>query len=372
MINQQRLVDHFIKYVKISSPTMHEGAFAQQLSTELQNLGFEVTIDDAGEKVGSDTGNLIAKKKGTIKGKTILFSCHMDTVSPSVDVKPIIKDGVIYSDGSTVLGGDDKAGIAAVMEALRTLKDHSLPHADIEIIFSIFEEGGLHGAKNVDISQIEAEEIYVLDSSGLPGQIVIQGPAQDKLEFTVHGKPAHAGVAPEEGISAIMVASEAISQMKLLRIDAETTANIGKFEAGSVTNIITPEAYVLAEARSLDNEKLILQSQHMVDCFKAAAMKYGATVDASVTNMYGAFRIAPDSEIVLKVKKAYSLLGIQASTMSTGGGSDTNIYNSKGLQAVNLGIGERKAHTLEEHLYISDLITVTNVILELIALSIVK
>lgn len=370
MLNEQRLVDQFIKYVEISSPTKHEGVFARHLADELRELGFEVVIDDAGEKVGSDTGNLIAKKKGNAKGNPILFSCHMDTVSPSIDVKPIIKDGIIYSDGTTVLGGDDKAGIAAVMESLRTLTEHNLPHADIEIIFSIFEEGGLHGAKNVDLTQISAEEIYVLDSSGLPGQIVIQGPAQDKLEFTVHGKPAHAGVAPEEGISAIMVASEAISRMKLLRIDSETTANIGKFEAGSVTNIVTPEAYVLAEARSLDNEKLTRQSEHMVDCFKTAAARYGASVDAKVTNMYGAFKVDPDSDIVKKVVQAYAAIGIQASTMSTGGGSDTNIYNSKGLTAVNLGIGERKAHTLEEHLYISDLITVTKVVLELISLSV--
>ncbi len=366
MINQERIVEEFIKYVKISSPTKSEGKFAEFISGELKALGLDVTIDDAGPKVGSDTGNVIAKLKGTVEGETILFSCHMDTVSPGMDIKPIIKDGTIYSDGTTILGGDNKAGIAAIVEAIRILKEENIPHGDIEISFSIYEEGGLHGAKNLDYAQFESKKAFILDSGGDPGQIIIQGPAQDKLDFKVIGRPAHAGVCPEEGISAIMVASEAISNMKLLRIDEETTANIGSMEGGGPTNVVVPEVVVKAEARSLDNDKLKAQSDHMVACFEVAAEKFGAKVEADVVRMYSAFSVDADAEIVKKAEEACNNIGLKPFTDASGGGSDTNIFNANGMMAINLGIGERKPHTLEEHLHIKDLVDSSRLVLELI------
>lgn len=366
MINEKRLVDAFMEYVGISSPTKSEGRFAAYISKVLESLGLEVVIDDAGEKVGSDTGNVIAKLKGNTEGDTLLFSCHMDTVSPGVDIKPHIADGVIYSDGTTVLGGDDKAGIAAIIEALTVIKEQNISHADIEVVFSIFEEGGLHGAKNLNFEQFNAKSVFVLDSGGDPGQIIIKGPAQDKLEFKVIGRPAHAGVAPEEGISAIQVASAAISKMNLLRIDAETTANIGRIEGGSVTNIVAAETKVFAEARSLDNHKLKAQSDHMVACFENAAKDFGATVEISVSRMYSAFTIDENAEIVNMAKAACTRMGLKPFTASSGGGSDTNIFNANGLMAINLGIGEKKPHTLEEHLHIKDLVATSSLVLELI------
>jgi len=365
MINEQRIVDAFINYVRISSPTKQEGRFATFISKELESLGLVVKIDDAGEKVGSDTGNVIARLNGNAPGKPLLFSCHMDTVSPSIDIKPIIRDGVIYSDGTTILGGDNKAGIASVVEAIRTLLEQNMNYPDIEVIFSIFEEGGLHGAKNLDFTQIVSKQVFVLDSGGDPGQIIIKGPAQDKLEFKVIGKPAHAGVAPEEGISAIMVASSAISKMNLLRIDSETTANIGRIEGGSVTNIVPAETLVIAEARSLDNDKLKAQSDHMVKCFEDAAQSFGASVESKVTRMYSAFSIEEESPIVLKAIEACNKIGIKPYTASSGGGSDTNIFNANGIMAINLGIGEKKPHTLEEHLHIKDLVATAELVLAL-------
>lgn len=370
MINEKRIVEAFMDYVQISSPTKQEGQFAAFIAKELESLGLDVSIDDAGEKVGSDTGNVIAKLKGTVNGESILFSCHMDTVSPGVNIKPHIKDGVIYSDGTTVLGGDNKAGIASVIEALRTLKEQSIPHADIEVVFSIFEEGGLHGAKNLAYHQLNAKHVFVLDSGGDPGQIIVKGPAQDKLEFKVIGKPAHAGVAPEEGISAIQVASDAISRMNLLRIDAETTANIGRIEGGSVTNIVPAEAIVIAEARSLNNDKLDAQSKHMVQCFLDAAEKFGAKVETKVTRMYSAFSVDEHADIVKKAITACDAIGLKPYTASSGGGSDTNIFNANGFSAINLGIGEKKPHTLEEHLHIKDLVATSELVLELIRASV--
>lgn len=365
-MNQERIVNTFMDYVRISSPTNQEGKFAAHMCEELKGLGFEVTVDDAGPKVGSDTGNVIAKLKGNTDGETILFSCHLDTVSPGMDIKPVIKDGTIYSDGTTVLGADDKAGIAAIIEAIRVLKEENIPHADIEISLSVYEEGGLYGAKNLDYSQFASKKAFILDSGGDPGQIIIQGPAQDKLDIKVIGRPAHAGVCPEEGISAIMVASEAISNMKLLRIDEETTANIGTVLGGGPTNVVVAEVMIKAEARSLNNDKLKAQSDHMVACFEAAAEKFGAKIESNVVKMYAAFSIDPEADIVLKAKQACENIGIKPFTDSSGGGSDTNIFNANGLTAINLGIGERKPHTLEEHIHIKDLVASSRIVLELI------
>lgn len=354
-INRERLVERFLKYVQIDSPTKSEGNFAQVLASALTALGLEVHIDNAGEALGSDTGNILARLEGNCEGEPILLSCHMDTVSPGIGIKPIIRDGTIYSDGTTILGADNKAGIAAIIEALLVIKERQLKHPTIEIAFSIYEEGGLHGAKAMDMGWFQSKMAYVLDSGGDPGQIVTSGPAQDKVDAYITGKPAHAGVCPEEGINALMVAAKAIESMKLLRIDAETTANIGRIEGGGATNIVVPSATVYAEARSLDSEKLKAQSEHMKACFEAAAAFYGAQVDVKITRMYEPFVIAEDAPIVARVKAACEALGLPSFTDSTGGGSDTNVFNGKGIQAVNLGIGERKPHTLEEHLHIVDL-----------------
>jgi tripeptide aminopeptidase len=366
MVNRERIVNEFLKYIGIDSLTKAEGEFAGFISEELVDLGAEVYIDNAGEQVGSDTGNVIAKFKGTIDRQPIMFSSHMDTVSPGKGIKPVIRDNIIYSDGTTILGGDDKAGIAAVIEAIRCLQENNIEHGPIEIVFSIAEEGGLLGAKNLDYSKIESKLAFVLDSSGSPGQIVIKGPAQDKIDVKIIGKPAHAGVSPEEGISAIQVAASAISRMKLLRIDEETTANIGSINGGIATNIVCPEIIIKAEARSLNSGKLDAQTVHMIACFKQAAEEFGAKLEVETSRSYSELVIDENDEIVNIVRKACENVGLKASTVSTGGGSDTNVLNGKGIKSVNLGIGAKKPHTLEEYLRIEDLVNISGIVIEII------
>lgn len=369
MINQDRLVERFLSYVQIDSPTKEELDFALHLKEELENLGLEVYMDDAGEKVGSNSGNIIARLKGNTDGQAILFSSHMDTVSPGRGIKPQIRDGVIYSDGTTILGGDDKAGIASIVEVFQTIIENNLDHGEIEAIFTIYEEGGLHGAKNVDYSKINAKKAFVLDSSGAPGTIIYKGPAQNKLDIKFIGKEAHAGVAPETGISAIMIAAEAINNMNLLRIDEETTANIGIIHGGSATNIVTKEVILEGEARSLDDDKLRAQTDQMVQACKDAAEKFKGNVEIEVENVYGAFEVAKDHELIKNVEEACVRLGLKSIIITSGGGSDTNIYNSKGIDAINLGIGEMAPHTLEEHLHIEDLTNTAKLALELVKLN---
>ena len=365
MINENRLVDAFMSYVKISSPSCYEGEFALFLMTTLKNLGLTVEMDEAGNMLQSNSGNIIAKLKGTLRGKPILFSAHMDTVNPGHDIEPVRSEGFIHSSGQTILGADDKAGIACIIEALACIKETKCAHRDLEIVFTIFEEGGLNGSKHLSPQKLKAHSGYVLDSSTPPGHIITKGPSQNKLEFSVKGLAAHAGVSPEKGISAIGVASEAIRNMKLLRIDEDTTANIGVISGGVATNIVMPEVNIIAEARSLDPEKLLYQTRHMIACFEDAAKVHETTVKSDVQTLYPILNIEDDAPVVKHALEAFKACNLTATLAKTGGGSDAHIFSANGIPTVNLGIGVKKAHTVNEHIAISDMVTMANVTLAL-------
>lgn len=362
MINEKRLIERFMDYVRIDSETLNEKAFDDLIYSQLELLGFDMYKDQAGEKIGSNGYNIYALKKGQLEGDSLIFSCHTDTVKPGIGIVPVLEDGVIRSATDTILASDDKAGIAAVMEAVTTIVESEKPHRDIEIIFTIAEEGGLRGAKNLEYDRIQSKKAVILDSGGPVGNLVVSAPAQDKIFATIKGKPAHAGIEPEKGISAISVAAEAIVNMKLLRIDSETTANIGSLIAESATNIVCPEAKIIAESRSLNNDKLKMQTQHMVSCIEEAAKKYGTTVEIKVETMYEAFNIPSDDAFLLELSAIMKSLDLTVALASTGGGSDANIFNQKGIKAINLGTGMTGAHTLEEHIKVEDLLNLTKVV----------
>ncbi|MEG1870857.1 MAG: M20/M25/M40 family metallo-hydrolase [Peptostreptococcaceae bacterium] len=368
MKNSKRLIDEFLELVQIDSPSSKEGNVAKVLVKKLEEIGLSVEIDNAGEIHGGETGNVIARLKGNKEGKKLLFSSHMDTVSPGIGIKPIIDEEarIIKSDGTTVLGSDDKAGIAAILEGLRYIKENNIEHSDITVVFSIWEEGGLFGAKSLDYSKLDIDYGFVLDSGGSPGEIIVKAPGQDRIEVEIIGKPAHAGLQPETGISAIMVASRAIENMNLLRIDEETTANIGIVNGGIATNIVMPELQIIAEARSLDEAKLDVQTKHMIETFKNAGQEFGARIEVETSRMYPPLNIDENDEIVEFTKKVFANINIEGKTASTGGGSDTNILNKNGIKAVNLGIGMKKAHTLDEYIAIEDLINSAKTVVEII------
>ncbi|MGL5152512.1 MAG: M20/M25/M40 family metallo-hydrolase [Clostridium sp.] len=366
MINEERVVKRFIEYVKIDSESYDEKAFGERLVKDFSSLGIEAKVDDSGKKFGSNFGNIIVKINGDLNKEPILFSCHMDTVKPGKGVNPIIKDGIIYSDGTTILGGDDKGGIAAIIEALTSIKEEKISHGPIEIVFTIAEEVGMFGAKELDYKNIKSKIGYVFDTSGDPGSITIKGPAQDKIIVEIIGKPAHAGVCPEDGISAIQIASDAISKMKLLRVDENTTANIGTISGGVATNVVCPQVKIEAEARSTVIESLDIQTKHMVDTFKEVCEAYGGEIKVDVSRLYGEFVVDEGHEVVERAKKVFRKMGITPSTTQTGGGSDTNIFNGHGIKVVNLASGETKPHTKEESIKICDLVTIAQVVKKLI------
>ncbi len=355
MINEQRLLDTFLEYVQIDSETKNEKAMCDRVVADLEALGLKVDTDNAGAAFGSNGYNVHAYIEGELGGEPLIFSAHMDTVKPGNGIKPIITDGVIHTDGSTILGGDDKSGIAAVIEAIRTLKEKNIPHKNIEVLFSIAEEGGMMGVKNMDYDMVVGKRAVVLDSSGDVGKVIYCGPGQIKIFATVVGKTSHAGLAPEAGISAIQVAAKGIANMNLLRIDEETTCNIGTIKAEYATNIVPDRCEFVAEVRSRNIDKLNAQAAHIKDCLQAACDEAGATLECELVTNYISFNVPLDDELVKMVEAACERLGYNFTTAKGGGGSDANVMALHGFKSIVLGVGMTKVHTTEECIKIEDL-----------------
>lgn len=368
-INQQRLVDEFLELVKIDSISKDERLMADALLRKLKELGFDVTEDDAAEKIDGTAGNVIGVLEGEKEAPALLFCAHMDRVHPGLGVKPQIKDGIITSDGTTILAADDVAGIVAILEAVRIIQEQNIPHGRLEILFTVAEEGGLFGAKSVDPKQFKAKAGFFLDAGGPVGTIVNAAPAQKGLVATIHGKASHAGVAPEDGISAILVAAQAITKMKLGRVDSETTSNIGVIKGGAATNIVPDKVEMHGEARSLNNNKLEVQMDHMVEVINAVCQEYGVRADIDVEHSYSAFKVEKEDYAVELAVEAAKAIGLKPHIESTGGGSDANIINGYGIPSVVLGMGYTDVHTTKEAISVEQLVASAKYVLSIIASS---
>lgn len=361
MVNQERIVEEFLRLVQIDSPSLHEREIADYLKSKLSDLGLEVMEDRAGEAIGNScddqTGNLIATIRGNRpEAPSILFCAHMDTVEPGRGVKPVIRDNVVYSDGTTVLGGDDKAGIAAVVEMIQVLKEQNIPHGDIEVVFTVAEECGLRGSKYLDYKRLKSKMCFVLDCDGPAGTIITKAPSQYQIKSTIIGKAAHAGISPEEGINAIFVASKAISKMRLGRLDSETTANIGVIAGGKATNIIPDMVNIEGETRSIDPEKLEKQTDLLVNILESTAQEMGARAVVEKDLLYPRLYLEESSQAVVIAVQAAESLGQKPVLVSSGGGSDANILNGFGIPTANLGIGMSKVHSTDEFISIDNLV----------------
>ncbi|WP_409967608.1 M20/M25/M40 family metallo-hydrolase [Bengtsoniella intestinalis] len=354
-IDNQSLLNRFLTYVQIPSETGHEQPMTDRLVADLTAMGCAVTTDDVHDRANTTGANVYATLAGDPTLPPILFSAHMDTVTPGVGIRPqVCDDGYVRSDGTTILGGDDKAGICAIMEALSAAKD--IPNRPtIEAAFTVREESGLVGAKTLDYSRILSKQCIVLDSSGSANDIIVGAPGQNTITATIIGRKAHAGVAPEEGISAIQVGAHAVAAMNLLRVDHETTCNIGTFSAAGATNIVTERVDLVLECRSLNNEKLTAHTQHLVDCMQSACDKFGATLECTVTTSYLGYHHDQTTPLVQRVFDACKAQNLTPNPTTSGGGSDANIYNQHGITALNLGVGMEKVHTTAEQLSIRDM-----------------
>jgi tripeptide aminopeptidase len=359
-VDAQTVLDTFLRLVRIDSPSGHEAALAAHLEPLLRDLGFETRRDAA--------GNLLGARSGRDAGDALplILSAHMDTVQPGVGVTPRVEEGVVRTDGSTVLGADDKAGIAAIVEAVRAVDAAGAPCRPLEIVLTVEEETGLGGSKRLDLGALRARQAVVLDSSGPVGTIVNQAPASDHIEAVVTGRAAHAGVAPEEGINALVAVARALAGMRLGRIDPQTTANFGVISGGVATNVIPERVELKGEARSRSEASLREQVEHMSSRLTDAAHAIGATADVTVTRSYGAFDIPPSAPLIAAVTAAIRACALEPLLQPSGGGSDANIFNAGGIEAVNLGLGYQAIHSVEEHIAVDDLVKITAVVRALI------
>ncbi|AQY49767.1 M42 glutamyl aminopeptidase family protein [Listeria weihenstephanensis FSL R9-0317] len=355
MVNSKRLVDTFIELVQIDSETGHEGKFQAYLKERFQALGLEVIEDNSMTETGFGANNLLCRLPATTDADAMFFSCHMDTVTPGVGIKPQIKDDIIYSDGSTILGADDKAGIAAMIETIQLIAENNTPHGTLEFVISIGEESGLIGIKAFDMSLLEADYGFVLDTGGPVGSITIGTSTKARLEIVIDGIAAHAGVEPEKGVSALAIAVSAMSQMKLGRIDSETTANIGTIEGGTATNVVMEQVRLVAEVRSIQMESYEKQIQHMKDLFEKATTEMGGAITINVEKSYSGFHFDAETKVVKIATEAMENLGMEAKHEISGGGSDANVLNEHGKETTNLSIGYEKIHTIHEYIPIREL-----------------
>lgn len=377
MIEKQRMTQYVLDLIRIDSLSRKEREIALKLKSDMESLGAECLFDDAGDKINGNAGNLLVKMMGNTSNiEPFFLSAHMDTVGPGEGVKPRIENGFIRSDQTTVLGSDDKSGVAVIVEVLRTLRDRNIPHGDIEVAFTVCEEVGLLGAKHIDISKFKSRYGMVLDSSS-PSRLVLRCPSAERLEFHVHGLEAHAGLCPENGINAIKIASESISKMKLGRIDHETTANIGVIKGGTATNIVPNFVKMVGEVRSHDEDKLVAQKNHMVECIRNTISKHGVVVDGKnraasfeevFERTYDRMNVPEDSRIVKIIDRAVKGLGHKIKYHTSGGGCDANFFNQMGIECANLGTGMYELHTVNEYLVLEEFYRAAEIVLETIRL----
>ena len=366
-VNQDRLVETFLDLVRQNTPPRSERAASEIGRQILVDLGFECEYDDAGEKVGGNVGNLIAFKKGTLPdAPAIFFSAHFDTVEATPGLEPIFDGDVIKSNGETILGADDKCGLAPIFEAMRILDEQKIPHGDIQLLLTICEEIGLVGAKHLDPSKIKAKFGYVLDAGPPVGSLVYGAPTQDIFDVWIQGKPAHAGAQPEDGVSAILVAARAIARMKLGRIDPETTANVGIITGGTATNIIPAACHLKCEARSRSGPKLEAQREHMMACFREEAAAMGVTVKFQNENAYVSYELGMDDPVLTVGMAAAERIGLEPLLRVTGGGADANIFNAAGFPTTVLGCGMMNIHRHDEYVLISDMVKSTQLVVSIV------
>jgi tripeptide aminopeptidase len=370
MINSQRLAERFTMLAQIDSESRHEAQVAEKIEKILAGMGATVRYDSAKEKTGGDCSNLVAKFAGNRPVPPLFLSGHMDTVVPGKGVRVAFENGVFTSDGTTILGSDDKSAIAIILEVMDVVKENNLPCPPVELVFTVCEEIGLLGAKYFDLSLIDAKFGYILDSTDTEG-IVTRAPAANKIFITMHGRAAHAGAAPEKGVNAIYAAARAISRLELGRIDSETTCNLGIITGGMATNIIPEKVEIKGEARSHDLEKLSAVTNNIVKAFEETArdLRGEDTVPRAeivVENDFPGTAIPEDHKVVMLARKAASNLGRTLESKTIGGGADANVFFGQGIVAGVLGTGMTDVHTVNESIALKDMEDTARLVLEIL------
>jgi len=375
-INQNRLVEQFLTMINFDSESFHEREIANYLKSEMKKLGMDVYEDDAGVWLGklradypeTATGNLYGFLKGNVQGEPLLLSAHMDTVSPGKGKRAVMDaDGRITSEGETVLGADDLSGIAAILEAIRVIKEEGLPYPDLEVLFPVAEECHGQGSRLIDYTKIRSKEAYVLDLSGEIGTAATAAPTILWYEIAISGKSAHAGFCPELGVHAIKIAVEAISKLHQGWVDYETTLNIGTISGGTQSNIVPESCKVVGEIRSLKDEKAMVEWENLKRIFEQAAETAGGAVSFHMEKRVKAYAVEDREPVVQHFKKVCKEMGLSGETVSTLGGSDNNHFADHGIRGIVAACGMNDVHTTKEYTTVEQLLKATELVIRLIS-----
>lgn len=359
----------FLELAALPSPPGEEREVADRVLDYVESLGLEADEDDAGARIGSSIGNVLCRIGGGDAGTgTPLFFCaHLDTVPPEASIEPVVgEDELVRNAGGTILGADNKAAVAVMLEAAARLVEEGRAHAGVELLFTPMEEIGLRGAAAFDEERLRAGVGYVYDHAGPVGEIVMAAPHHRRIDVDFHGRAAHAGMYPEEGRSAIAAAARAIADLRLGRLDDETTANVGQIEGGTARNVVPEHCRFVAEARSQDERKLAEVVEEMLETVTFAATLAECEVETQVEASTRGYRFRRDDLAVRLAAAALERAGREPVYGSSGGGADANVFNERGLQCVNLANGMTDIHTPDERIAVADLEAMVDVTLALV------
>ena len=370
-MNQQRIIDEFKELVSIEVYSRRERAIADVLKKKLTDLGLTVTEDGAGEILGGDTGNLYALLPGNTDAEPVMFSAHMDRVANNGHICPVIneEEGIIYSDGKTILAGDDIGGVCAILAMLRTVQEEKLPHGPIEVAFSVCEESGVEGSRQYDFSRFLSKSCFVYDASGKAGTIVTAAPSKGKVTIKVHGRTAHAGNEPEKGLNAVKVAADLIMHLPDSRLSPASTANFSMLQAGSATNVVCDLVTITGEQRSRKADEYQAISDKIHGAAEEISKKYDTPIEVDVATLYHAFHLEKDARPCALAEEACRRVGIEPFFKEGGGGMDANHFNEYGIEAVGIGTGNFKCHTSGEYQVIADLMKCAEQAVEIVKLA---
>ena len=332
----------------------------------LRDLGLAPDEDGAGAEIDSTMGNIYARLEPSADGTPLFFCAHLDTVPPSGPLEPVVEDGTVRNAGGTILGADNKSAVVQMLEGVRRVLAEGRPHAGIELVFTPKEEVGLIGAYAFDHDRLHADLGYVYDQAAAPGEIILGAPWSESMEVQFHGRAAHSGMFPEEGRSAIQAAAKAIADLRLGRVDEETTANVGVISGGTAGNIVPEWCTFLAEARSQSQSKLHALVQEMLDAYTFAATATDCEVEWQLRKSYQGYTLKRDDDVVSLAARALAACGYEPTYAMSGGGADANVFNERGRYCVNLANGMTDIHTSTERISVSDLDGMVDVTLALV------
>ncbi|CAK7064378.1 M20/M25/M40 family metallo-hydrolase [Tissierella sp.] len=370
-MNKERLLNNLVEMLKIHSPSKKEGKYASYLVELLEGMGASIYLDEGYLQYGGDSPSIIAKFSGDIEGNGITLAAHMDVIEPNLDVEPIIEDNIIRTNGTTTLGGDDKGGIASIIEVLRTIKEEKISHKDIYVVLTPCEEVGMLGAKHFNWEKVPkdmmpSKNMVVVDNAGAAGIIAHSAPSKYDIEINFQGRKAHAGIEPEKGINAISLASYALSRMDIGRIDDLTTSNISTISSEFPSNVVPDMCRVTGEVRSHSEERILEIIESYKKICEDAVEKLGGIYKFDYKCDYPVLKPKDDLSFAKEFSKIYEEINVPAELKVIGGGSDSNIFAKQGFNSIIIGVGMYKVHTVDEYLEIDELFKTTEAIIRYI------